>query len=111
MANFLNSKLKHGNLTYDCKRFLARLFVDKILSARVDEAVIQQVGILARELNTTKKAIIEAAIKHYSEQKGLEKKINIFDKTCGVWKRSETVQESVSKARSAFNESMKRHHQ
>jgi hypothetical protein len=111
MGNFLNSKLKHGKLTYDCKRFSARLFMDKILSARVDEAIIQQVGILAKELNTTKKAIIEAAIKHYSEQKGLEKKINIFDKTCGAWKRSETVQESVSKARSAFNKSMKRHHQ
>lgn len=29
--------------------------MDKILSARVDEAIIQQVGILAKELNTTKK--------------------------------------------------------
>ncbi len=111
MANFLNLKRKHGNLTYDCKRFFSEVAMDKILSARVDEAVIQQIGILANELNTTKKAIIEAAIKHYSEQIGLEKKINIFDKTCGAWKRSETEQESVSKARSAFNKSMKRHHQ
>ncbi len=109
MANFLNLKRKHGNLTFDCKRFFSEVAMDKILSARVDEAI--KVGILANELNTTKKAIIEAAIKHYSEQKGLEKKINIFDKTCGAWKRSETEQESVSKARSAFNKSMKRHHQ
>ena len=84
--------------------------MDKILSARVDEAIIKQVGMLAIELKTTKKAIIEAAIKHYSEQQGIEKKINIFEKTCGAWKRDESTQKSISKARSAFNKSMKRHH-
>ena len=84
--------------------------MDKILSARVDESVIQQVGLLAHELKTSKKAVIEAAVRLYSEQIGLEKKIDIFENTCGAWKRSETPQESISKARSAFNESMERHH-
>ncbi|MCK5497629.1 MAG: hypothetical protein KAI77_00420 [Gammaproteobacteria bacterium] len=85
--------------------------MDKILSARVDESVIQQVGILARELNTSKKTIIETAIRLYSKQTGLEKKIDVFENTCQVWKRSETPQESISIARSAFNKSMGRHHQ
>ncbi|MBF0286847.1 MAG: hypothetical protein HQM14_03445 [SAR324 cluster bacterium] len=85
--------------------------MDKILSARVDESIIQQVGILARELNTSKKAVIEAAISMYSEQTGLKRKIDILENTCGAWKRSETPQESISKARSAFNKSMERHHQ
>ena len=85
--------------------------MDKILSARVDESVIQQVGILARELNTSKKTIIETAIRLYSKQTGLEKKIDVFENTCGAWKRSETPQESISIARSAFNKSMGRHHQ
>ena len=84
--------------------------MDKILSARVDESVIQQVGLLARELKTSKKAVIEAAVRLYSEQIGLEKKIDVFENTCGAWKRSETPQESISKARSAFNKSMERHH-
>jgi len=84
--------------------------MDKVLSARVDEAIIQQIGMLANELKTTKKAIIEAAIRQYSEQTGLEKKIDIFDKTCGSWKRSETVGESIANARSAFNSAMQRHH-
>ncbi|MDA3918708.1 MAG: hypothetical protein PF690_17295 [Deltaproteobacteria bacterium] len=83
--------------------------MDKILSARVDESVIQQVGILAHELNTSKKAIIEAAIRLYSEQTGLKEKIDAFETTCGAWKRSETPEESISTARSAFNKSMKRH--
>ncbi len=85
--------------------------MDKILSARVDESVFQQITLLAAEFNMTKKAIIESAIKQYSAQKGMEKKINVFKKTCGVWKREETPQESIAKARSAFNTSMKRHHQ
>jgi predicted transcriptional regulator len=37
--------------------------MDKILSARIDEAVIRQIALLARELNTTKKAVIESAVK------------------------------------------------
>ena len=84
--------------------------MDKILSARVDESVIQEVGILARELNTSKKAIIEASIRLYSKQTGLGKKIDVFESTCGAWKRSQTPQESISTARLAFNKSMKRHH-
>ncbi|MFN2358762.1 MAG: hypothetical protein ABR534_13595 [Desulfotignum sp.] len=58
-----------------------------------------------------KKAIIEAAIKHFSEQKGLERKIDVFEKTCGVWKREESPQVSIANARSAFNKSMERHSQ
>ena len=79
--------------------------MDKILSARVGESVIQQVGILAHELNTSREAIIEAAIRLYSKQIALEKKNDVFENTCGAWKRSETPQESISIARSAFNKS------
>ncbi len=85
--------------------------MDKILSARVDESIIQQINVLAHSLNTSKKAIIEAAITQYSKQKGLEEKMDVFENTCGAWKRSETFQESIIVARSAFNKSMERHHQ
>jgi hypothetical protein len=85
--------------------------MDKILSARLDEAVIRQIGILARELNTTKKAVIENAVRLYSEQTGLKKQIDVFESTCGSWKRSEPPEETVHQARSAFRNSMERHHQ
>ena len=84
--------------------------MEKILSARVDESVIQQIGVLAHELDTSKKAVIEAAIRMFSEQTGLEKKIDAFENSCGAWKRSEPPQESISEARSAFNKSIQRHH-
>jgi len=85
--------------------------MDKVLSARIDESVIQELGLLSRKLHTSKKAIIEAAIRLYSEQSGLGGQIDVFKNSCGAWKRSETAQESVSESRAAFNQSMERHHQ
>ncbi len=85
--------------------------MDKILSARIDEAVIRQIGLLARELHTTKKAIIESAVRLYSEQTGLKKQIDVFASTCGTWQRAEPPEETVRQARFAFRRSMERHHQ
>lgn len=83
--------------------------MDKILSARIDEAVIRQIGLLARELKTTKKAVIENAVRLYSEQSGLKKKIDVFEQTCGSWDRSESPEETTHQARSVFRKSMERH--
>lgn len=84
--------------------------MDKVLSARVDESVIHQIGILARQLKMTKKAVIEAAIQLYSEQTGMDKNTDVFLTTCGAWQRPETPEETIRKSRSAFNRSMARHH-
>lgn len=84
--------------------------MDKILSARIDESVINQIGLLARELNTTKKAVIETAVKLYSEQSDMGRKIDVFENTFGTWHRSETPGETVNNARSTFRKSMERHH-
>ena len=83
--------------------------MDKILSARIDEAVIRQIGLLARELKTTKKAIIENAVRLYADQSDLKKKIDVFETTCGRWNRSESPEETVRQSRSAFRKSMERH--
>ena len=85
--------------------------MDKILSARIDEAVIRQIALLARELHTTKKAVIESAVRFYSEQTGLKKQVDVFESTCGIWNRAEPPEETVRQARSAFRNSMERHHQ
>ena len=80
--------------------------MDKILSARIDEAVIRQIGLLARELKTTKKAIIESAVRLYSEQSGLKKKVDVVEQTCGSLNRSESPEETIHHARSTFRKSM-----
>ncbi|MEA2040697.1 MAG: ribbon-helix-helix protein, CopG family [Thermodesulfobacteriota bacterium] len=42
--------------------------MDKVLSARVDESVLSRISVLARELHTTKKQVIEGAINLYAEK-------------------------------------------
>jgi len=84
--------------------------MDKIFSARLDESVIQQVALLSRKLKTSKKAIIEAAVRLYSEQSRLKGKVDALENTCGVWERQETPQEDILASRTAFNQSMERHH-
>jgi predicted transcriptional regulator len=41
--------------------------MDKIISARVDESVVRQIGLLAKQLETTKKQIIERAITFFAK--------------------------------------------
>lgn len=83
--------------------------MDKILSARVDETIIRRIGVLAQELDTTKKAVIEAAILSYADKIEAERKIDVLEKTLGAWKRKESAEEDTEHARRAFQKSMERH--
>jgi hypothetical protein len=82
--------------------------MDKILSARVDEAVIRQIGTLAKQMGTTKKAVIEEAVRLYDE-KARSGEADVFERTLGAWSRKESPQRTVAKARTAFRKSMRRH--
>jgi len=85
--------------------------MDKVLSARVDESVVTKIGVLARELHTTKKSIIEGAIRLFAEKMEEEQGLDVFDLTCGAWSRNEAPQETVCRARRAFSDSMTRRHE
>jgi hypothetical protein len=56
--------------------------MDKIMSTRMDEAVIQHIGILAKKLGTSKKAILENAVRQYAEKIEAELK---FDSWPILW--------------------------
>lgn len=83
--------------------------MDKILSARVDESVIQRIGSLARQLNTTKKQVIEGAINLYAEKIEKEMKKDILDQTFGAWQREESTEETVNMVRKVLRDSMERY--
>jgi len=85
--------------------------MDKILSARVDESVANRIGSLARRLRTSKKRIIENAIERYAAQVDREEDFDVFEHTCGAWRRKGSPGETVAKVRKAFRDSMKRHPQ
>ncbi len=82
--------------------------MDKILSARLEESVIQRIGSLARRLRTSKKRIIEDAIQNYADKIDREEKFDIFEQTCGVWRRKESAGQIVEEARKTFRKSMER---
>ena len=84
--------------------------MDKILSARVDDAVIQRIGALARQLGTTKKAVIEDAICCYAAQVERDQNTDVLEQTCGVWQREESPEETVRTVRQAFQQGMHRFH-
>lgn len=83
--------------------------MDKILSARVDEAVIQRIGALARQLGTTKKTVIESAVRSFAEKIEKEGDTDVLEQTFGVWDRKESPQTTVKEARKAFRASMRRY--
>ncbi|MFQ5480856.1 MAG: ribbon-helix-helix protein, CopG family [Thermodesulfobacteriota bacterium] len=83
--------------------------MDKVLSARVDERVLHQINMLAKELHTSKKSVIEEAILTYVKKIEAEKGMDVLDLTSGVWKRDESAEETSRKARAAFTKSMERH--
>lgn len=83
--------------------------MDKILSARVDESIVNHIGSLARRLRTSKKKIIETAIEAYATQVDEAQDFDVFEHTCGAWRRKESAQETVDHARKASQRSMQRH--
>jgi len=84
--------------------------MDKVLSARMDEAVIKRLGMLARICGTSKKAILERAVTELAERLESENEIDELELSFGAWNRDETPDQTRSKARAAFNSSMERRH-
>lgn len=83
--------------------------MDKIISARIDESIANQIGVMAKNQGTSKKSIIESAIRLYAKKIGSKENMNVFDTTCGSWQRNESPEESIEKSRKAFSQSMSRH--
>ncbi len=84
--------------------------MDKVISARVDEATAATIDFLAQDLRTSKKRVIEEAVREFAcKQKATSKK-DLYQITHGAWKRSDTSDELRKESRQAFEKSMTRHH-
>ncbi len=83
--------------------------MDKILSTRVDESIIQRINVLARQLGTTKRAVVEGAIRLYAATVDEQENCDVFKQTSGAWKRDESGGPDYLGARRIFQESMGRH--
>ncbi len=83
--------------------------MDKIMSARVNEEVINKIGGIARQLKISRKAVIENAIKNYAQQIDTDEELDILTLTCGSWKRDEPVNETIQKIKGAMRRSQERY--
>ncbi|MDF1593634.1 MAG: hypothetical protein P1P89_19165 [Desulfobacterales bacterium] len=83
--------------------------MDKIMSTRIDETVIQHIGLLAKKLGTSKKAVLENAVRCYSEKVVAEQDFDILTHTFGSWKRDESAVETVQSIKDTMRKSQERH--
>ena len=81
--------------------------MDKVLSARVDEATIRQIGLLSRKLGVTKKSVIENAILIYADT--IEDSPDALEVTCGAWTREESASDTVDRVRDTFRKTINRY--
>ncbi len=82
--------------------------MDKILSTRVDESVVERIAGLARQLHVSKKSLIEQAVTVLAEKIESEGESDVLDQTFGAWRRREPARETVRRARAAFRQSLER---
>jgi predicted transcriptional regulator len=83
--------------------------MDKIMSTRVDEEVIRHIDLLAKKLGTSKKAVIENAVRCYAQKIESEEGFDVFSHTCGRWQREESTAEIVQTIKGAMRKSQERY--
>ncbi len=83
--------------------------MDKIMSTRMDESVIKHIGILAKKLGTSKKAVLENAVRCYVEKIEAEQGFDILAETFGSWQRDESAAEIVQSIKDRMRKSQERY--
>jgi hypothetical protein len=83
--------------------------MDKILSARVDETVIDELNRAAKRRGVTKKQFLEEAIRLHAGAGESGSAADVWSETCGAWRRRESAPTIIRRTRAAFNASMARH--
>jgi hypothetical protein len=81
--------------------------MDKVLSARLDEAVIDQLDRACKRLGTTKKQFLEDAIRQRAATIDSPTE-DVWSETSGAWARRESPASTIRAARRAFEQSMAR---
>jgi len=85
--------------------------MDKIMSTRMDEAVIRYIGLLAKKLGTSKKAVLENAVRYYAEKIEAEQGFDVLTHTFGTWQRDKTAAETVQTIKDSMRKSQERYKQ
>jgi glutamate mutase epsilon subunit len=83
--------------------------MDKIMSTRIDEAVIRHIGMLAKRLGTSKKTVLENAVRYYAEKIEAEQGFDVLTHTFGSWQRDKSAAETVQDIKDSMRKSQERY--
>ena len=83
--------------------------MDKIMSTRIDEAVIRHIGMLAKRLGTSKKAVLENAVRCYAEKIETEQGFDVLTDTFGNWQRNKSAAETLQAIKDTMRKSQERY--
>ena len=74
-------------------------------------AVIRNIDMLAKKLGTSKKEVLENAVRYYLEKIEVERGFDVLTHTFGSWKRDESAAETVQNIKDAMRKSQERYNQ
>jgi hypothetical protein len=83
--------------------------MDKIMSTRIDEAVIRHIGMLAKRLKTSKKAVLENAVRCYAEKIETEQGFDVLSDTFGSWQRDKSAADTLQAIKDTMRQSQERY--
>ena len=83
--------------------------MERIFSARLDEAALDEMERVTRRLKMTKRKFLEEAILLRARQLSEGEGADVWSETLGAWRRSERPETTIRKTRSAFERSFGRH--
>ncbi|GEM_PF-2362075 len=88
--------------------------MDKVFSARLGVEVVEELERACRLLRVTKKDFLEEAVQCRVRQLAPEAVPggpgNIWEKTCGAWKRKEAPPATIARIRKTMEDDFHRHH-
>ena len=83
--------------------------MQKIFSARIDEAALNEMERATRRLKMSKRQFLEEAIRLRAEQAHRQKDDDVWTDTLGAWQRAERATTTIARARRAFQRTFDRH--
>lgn len=83
--------------------------MQKIFSARLDEAAIDEMDRVTRKLGISKRQFLEEAIQLRAAGLSREEHGDVWSDTLGAWQRREDGATTIRRARRVFQRSFERH--
>jgi len=82
----------------------------KVLSARLDETVVDELERLSKRVGLSKKQLIEEAIRLRVARDRQGAAADVWAETCGAWRRRESPQRTIRRARETLEAAVTRRH-